>query len=99
VYDFFINRPPYLDYLQENGKKMEKQTISLDDKQVIIKQYKIRAVGRGSATIETAIPKEAFGREARNNGMTTEEALVNLIAVWRFDGFEGLYLSFEKAEG
>lgn len=75
---------------------MTKQTIQLNDKQVIIKRYKIRSVGNAQATIETTIPKEVFEREARRNGMTLKEALTRLTAVWRFDGFNGLYLSFEK---
>ena len=74
---------------------MENITISLNDNQVIIKRYKVRQVGNQSATIETTIPKEVFEREARRNGMTLQEALSKLIAVWRFDGFEGLHLSFE----
>lgn len=78
---------------------MENETISLNDKKVIMKRYKIRSVGNQYASIETTIPKEAFEREARRNGMTTQEALTTLIAVWRFDGFKGLYLSFEKREG
>ena len=75
---------------------MEKQTICLDDSRVIIKRYKIRPVGNQGATIETTIPREVFEREARRNGMTIHEALTTLIAVWRFDGFKGLHLSFEK---
>lgn len=83
-------------FSQESDKKMVNLTIMLDEKQVIIKRYKIRSVGNQNATIETTIPKEAFEREARINGMTTKEALTNLIAVWRFNGFNGLHLSFEK---
>jgi hypothetical protein len=78
---------------------MENQTIQLSDKKVIIKRYKIRSVGNQKASIETTIPKEVFEREARRYGMTTEEALDNLMAVWRFNSFRGLHLSFEKREG
>lgn len=75
---------------------MENQTIQLSDKEVIIKRYKIRRTGNQNASIETTIPKEVFEREARRKGMTDEEAISNLTAVWRYDGFLGLHLSFEK---
>ena len=75
---------------------MEKQTIQLSDEKVIIKRYKVRSVGNQKASIETTIPREAFEREARRCGMTMEEALSNLMAVWRFNSFKGLHLSFEK---
>jgi len=75
---------------------MENQTIQLSDEKVIIKRYKIRPVGNQKASIETTIPREAFEREARRCGMTTQEALSDLVAVWRFNSFKGLHLSFEK---
>jgi hypothetical protein len=78
---------------------MENQTIELSDEKVIIKRYKIRPVGNQSASIETTIPREAFEREARRCGMTIDEAIRNLTAVWRFNSFRGLHLSFEKRKG
>jgi len=75
---------------------MENQTIQLSDEKVIIRRYKVRSVGNQSASIETTIPREAFEREARRCGMTSEEALTELVAVWRFNSFRGLHLSFEK---
>jgi hypothetical protein len=75
---------------------MENQTIQLNEDEVIIKRYKIRAVGNQDASIETTIPREAFEREARRNNMTIEEALQALTAVWRYNSFKGLHLSFEK---
>jgi len=75
---------------------MENETITLNDEKVIMRRYKIRSVGNQNASIETTIPREAFEREARRCGMTSEEALVKLVAVWRFNSFKGLHLSFEK---
>jgi hypothetical protein len=75
---------------------MEKQTIQLSDEEVIIKRYKVRTTGNQNASIETTIPREAFEREARRQGMTIEEAVSKLRAVWRFNSFQGLHLSFEK---
>ena len=75
---------------------MEKITNYLNDKELIIKRYKIRSVGKQKASIETTIPREVFEREARRHTMTTKEALDKLEAVWHYDGFHGLYLSFEK---
>ena len=72
--------------------------IKLDDKEVIIRKYRIRPTGREGSTLETSIPKEAFEREARRLGLTVEEALEKLEAVWRFNNFRGLHLSFEPTE-
>jgi len=71
------------------------QQIKIDDKDVIIKRYKIRTTGKQGATLETSIPREVFEREARQLGLTVEEALAQLQAVWRFNNFRGLHLSFE----
>ena len=79
---------------------METQSIKivLTEKNVIIKRYKIRRTGNRNATIETSIPKEAFEREARRLGLTVEEAFAKLEAVWRFNDFRGLHLSFEPTK-
>jgi hypothetical protein len=77
---------------------MEKQYIKLSDEEVIIRRYKIRATGNQNASIETTIPREAFEREARRQGMTIKEALRDLTAVWRFNSFRGLHLSFEPKQ-
>jgi hypothetical protein len=77
---------------------MENETITINDQKVIMRRYKVRSVGNQRASIETTIPREVFEREARQLGMTAQEALTQLIAVWRFDSFKGLHLSFEKKE-
>ena len=77
---------------------MMEKLIGLSDEKVIIKRYKIRQTGRAGSTLETTIPREAFEREARRLGMPPEEAIVRLNAVWRFNDFHGLHLSFEKKE-
>jgi hypothetical protein len=82
-------------FYQKNVKKMENKKIELDDENVLIKRYKVRATGNQTASIETTIPREAFEREARRQGMTFKEALGKLTAVWRYNSFRGLYLSFE----
>ncbi len=74
------------------------QTINLDDRHVIIKIYRIRSTGNNSATLETSIPHEVFEREARRLGLTVQEALEKLVAVWRFNSFRGLHLDFEPKE-
>lgn len=72
-----------------------KNEINIDDKYVLIKRYKIRPTGKQGATLETSIPREVFEREARQLGLTVKEALEKLEAVWRFNNFHGLHLSFE----
>jgi len=71
-------------------------TIKLDD--VIIKRYKIRPTGKDGATLETSIPPEAFERESRRQGLTVKEASKKLEAVWRYNNFPGLHVSFELRE-
>ena len=79
------------------GYKLLK-TIKLNDKELIIKRYKIRRTGRHGATLETTIPREAFEREARRMGLTVKEAIKKLDAVWRYGDFPGVFLSFEERE-
>lgn len=74
------------------------QTIELTDKELIIRRYKIRATGKLGASLETTIPREVFEREARRQGLSFEQALKKLIAVWRYNSFHGLHLSFEPKE-
>ncbi len=71
------------------------ETIQTSDEDVIIKRYKVRLTGRFGSTIETTVPKEVFEREARRLGLTVREALEKLVAVWRYDSFIGLHLTFE----
>jgi hypothetical protein len=75
-----------------------RRTIHIDDKKVIIKKYRVRTTGKQGSTLETSIPREAFEREARRLGLHSNEALKKLVAVWRFNSFHGLHLSFEPAE-
>ena len=95
MYDFFIFKQPNESFCHKDVKKLEKQTIRLIDEEVIIKRYKIRTTGNQNASIETTIPREAFEREARRLGLTIEQATEKLLAVWRFNNFQGLHLSFE----
>lgn len=75
------------------------QALKLDEKQVLKKRYKLRRTGRRGSTIQVSIPPEVFEREARRQDLNIEEAVRTLQAVWRFDSFKGLYLSFEPKEG
>ena len=74
------------------------ETIQISDQDVIVKRYKIRLTGRLGSSIETTVPKEVFEREVRRLGLTVEEALEKLDAVWRYNSFKGLYLTFEPNE-
>jgi hypothetical protein len=72
--------------------------IEINERNVIIKRYRIRSTGKHSATLETSIPKEAFEREARRQSMTVQEAVRKLAAVWHYDSFQGLLLTFEESQ-
>jgi hypothetical protein len=71
------------------------ETLDLNDRNLILKKYRIRVTGKNGRTIETSVPREVFEREARRQGLTPREALEKLEAVWRYNSFKGLHLSFE----
>lgn len=77
---------------------MVMNTIKIDDTHVIIKKYSIRRTGSKGSSLETTIPREVFEREARRFNLTPQEAVKKLEAVWRFNSFQGLHLSFEPKE-
>lgn len=72
-------------------------TTEIEEKDVYRKRYRIRRTGRNGASLETTIPKVVFEREAARLGLTVEEAIEKLVAVWEFNSFHGLHLSFELA--
>lgn len=74
------------------------EKIELDLEKVLIKRYRVRRTGRNGVSLETTIPHVVFEREARCLGLTVREALEKLDAVWRYDSFEGLHLTFEPKE-
>lgn len=73
----------------------KKVIIEPTGKTVIIRRYKVRVTGSRGRTIQTSIPREVFERECRGLSITVEEGLRQLQAVWHYDSFCGLYLSFE----
>lgn len=77
---------------------MNKGIFEIDDKNVIIKRYKIRHAGRKGSSIETTIPKEVFEREVRRLGLNLDDAVDKLEAVWRYNSFQGLHLTLEPKE-
>jgi hypothetical protein len=72
--------------------------IELNDKELFIKSYRVRRPAQNRHSIQTTVPIEAFEREARRHKMTFEEALEKLEAVWRYNKFRGLHLSFEPRD-
>lgn len=77
---------------------MTKRVIELKDEDLFIKSYKMRRSAKNRHSVQTTVPIEAFEREARRYKMTFEEALEKLRAVWRYNEFRGLHLSFEPHE-
>ena len=76
---------------------MAKHVIELKDEELFIKSYKVRRSAKDRHSIQTTVPIEAFEREVRRHKMTFEEALEKLKAVWRYNKFRGLHLSFERS--
>lgn len=72
------------------------EKIELDPEKILTKRYKVRRTGRNGVSLETTIPRVVFEREARRHGLSLNEAVEKLEAVWKFNSFHGLYLSFER---
>jgi len=68
---------------------------SIDDKKMLKKTYKVRFAG---GAYEITLPKVAVEREARRLGISEEDVVEKLVAVWRFNAFRGLHLDFEVKE-
>jgi len=68
----------------------------LNDKRMLIKRYKLRKATSSGSTVEVSIPKIVLDREMRRLGLFLDEDIKKIEAVWRFDSFEGLYLTFER---
>jgi len=77
---------------------MRQVVIRLDDPNLLLKKYRLRKTGGYGRSIETTIPQEAFDREAKRLGLSRDEALEILQAVWRYGDFPGIYLAFEVNE-
>ena len=77
---------------------MDINSIVYDDTMVMIRKYKLRKAGKGT-TIEVTIPREVFEREMRRLGIAPNKAHDEVDAIWRFNSFHGLYLSFEPKGG
>ena len=74
---------------------MNQIVIRLDDPNLLLKKYRLRKTGARGSSIEVTIPQEAFDREARRLGLSRDEAIETLKAVWRYGNFRGVYLTFE----
>jgi hypothetical protein len=75
-------------------------TIVIDLKNVIVSHgYKVRRSGQRLGSFEATIPLDAYEREARRRGLTTDEFMERYEAIWRYGEFDGLYLTFELREG
>ena len=70
--------------------------IRLDDPNLLLKTYRLRKTGANGGSTEVTIPQEAFEREARRLGLSRDEALDILRAVWRYGDFRGIHLAFEE---
>jgi hypothetical protein len=74
--------------------KMPEEKVVIDISNALRKEYNLRPTGTNS--FETTIPVEPLKREARKLGMPLEEFIGRYEAVWHFDGFPGLYLTFQE---
>ena len=77
---------------------MDPVIISLDDPEMFVKSYRLRKTGAGGKSIEITLPQEVFRREIRRLGLSKDEALKLLTAVWHYGPFHGIYLAFEAIE-
>jgi hypothetical protein len=70
----------------------------LRDENILKKSYKVRVQGAKRRSIVITIPREFFEREVRRLGLTFEEAIETLRAVWRYNSSSELRLSFEAPD-
>jgi hypothetical protein len=60
------------------------------------KVYNLRPTGSRGTTVETSIPREPLEREARQRGLSVGEFVERFQAVWHFNDFGGLFLTFRE---
>jgi len=77
---------------------MEQVVIRLDDPNLLSKKYKLRRAGAYGQSTEVTLPPQLFERESKRLGLSRDEALNLLHAIWRYGNFRGVYLSFEASE-
>jgi len=70
--------------------------VSIHLTRALRKAYNLRPTGGKGATVETSIPREPLEREARQRGLSVGEFVERFEAVWHFDDFEGLFLTFRE---
>ena len=67
--------------------------VVIDLMETLETRYKLRLVGK---TVEVTIPRLPMERDARVLGLSTKEFMNRYAAVWHYDGFPGLYLTFQE---
>jgi hypothetical protein len=67
--------------------------VVIDLMETLEKKYKFRLVGK---TVEVSIPRLPMERDARLLGLSIKEFMNRYAAVWHYDGFPGLYLTFQE---
>lgn len=77
---------------------MSQVIIRLDDPNLLSKKYRLRKTGAYGGSTEVTMPQEVVDREARRLGLSRDEALDVLRAVWKYGNFRGIYLVFEEIE-
>ena len=60
------------------------------------KRYKMRALGEDGHNTVVSLPRAFLEREADKRGLTVRKFLEDFRAVAHFNGFEGIYYSFEE---
>lgn len=59
-------------------------------------KYKMNLVGKGGMTTTVAIPPKVIDRKAEEKGITPEEFVKTHHAVAIFNGFDGVFITFEE---
>jgi len=60
------------------------------------RRYRLRAAVPGRNCIEVTFPYEVVEREARTRGFSVGEFIRQFQAVAHYDGFDGVYYTFES---
>jgi hypothetical protein len=75
---------------------MPEEKVVINISNALRKEYNLRPTSANS--FETTIPVEPLKREARKLSIALEEFIERYEAVWHYDGFPGLYLTFQEKQ-
>jgi len=75
-----------------NDKQKQEKKLIVEIDTLYEKQYKLRKTGEEGFSVSVTIPKLILEYEAKQRGLTIEDLLKEVNAVWKFNHLRGHYL-------